>query len=78
MKNVRAAQKQEEDLEIVRSIRGMKLSGRDLFALLNGLQDGTLKIREEPVSVKEEKKVETGMETSEREEKENEDLEEME
>lgn len=78
LKNIRAAQKQEEDLEIVRSIRGMKLSGRDLFALLNGLQDGTLKIREEPVSVKEEKKTETGMETSEREEKENEDLEEME
>ena len=80
LKNIRAAQKQEEDLEIVRSIRGMKLSGRDLFALLNGLQDGTLKIREEPVSVKEEKKteMEMGMETSEREEKENEDLEEME
>ena len=37
-----------------------------------------MKIREEPVSVKEEKKVETGMETSEREEKEHEDLEEME
>lgn len=78
LKSVRAAQKQEEDLEIVRSIRGMKLSGRDLFALLNGLQDGTLKIREEPVSVEEEKKAETGMKTSEREEKEDEDLEEME
>ena len=78
LKNVRAAQKQEEDLEIVRSIRGMKLSGRDLFALLNGLQDGTLKIQEEPVSGVKEKKVEAEMEPSEREEKEDEDLEEME
>lgn len=78
LKSVRAAQKQEEDLEIVRSIRGMKLSGRDLFALLNGLQDGTLKIQEEPASGKEAKKVETEMEPSEREEKEDEDLEEME
>ena len=65
-------------MEIVRSIRGMKLSGRDLFALLNGLQDGTLKIQEEPVSGVKEKKVEAEMEPSEREEKEDEDLEEME
>lgn len=44
LKSVRAAQKQEEDLEMVRSLRSLKLSGHDLFSLLNGIQDGTVTI----------------------------------
>ena len=34
LRNVRAAQKKEEDNEIVRAIRSTKLGGRDLLALL--------------------------------------------
>lgn len=45
LKGVRAAQKAEEDIEIVKSIRSMKLNGRELLAVLNGLQDGSLKIQ---------------------------------
>lgn len=44
LKSVRAAQKQEEDLEMVRSLRSLKLSSHDLFDLLNGIQDGTVTI----------------------------------
>ena len=40
LKEVRMAKKQEEDTEIIRSIRGMKLDGRTLFSVLNGIQDG--------------------------------------
>ena len=43
LKGVRAAQKAEEDIEIVKSIRSMKLDGRELLAMLTGLQDGTMK-----------------------------------
>lgn len=45
LKGVRAAQKAEEDIEIVKSIRSMKLDGRELLAMLTGLQDGTMKIQ---------------------------------
>ena len=40
------AQKQEENEEIIRSIRSMKLGPKELFDLLNGLQEGTLSIQE--------------------------------
>ena len=33
---------EEENSEMIKSIRGMKLQGKDLFNLLNGLQDGTI------------------------------------
>lgn len=42
LKSVREQRKQEEDLEIIRSIRSMKLGARELFDLLNGIQDGTV------------------------------------
>ena len=38
LRNVRAAQKKEEDNEIVRAIRSTKLGGRDLLALLENFQ----------------------------------------
>ena len=40
LRNVRAAQKKEEDNEIVRAIRSTKLGGRDLLALLENIQAG--------------------------------------
>ena len=41
-RNVRAAQKKEEDNEIVRAIRSTKLGGRDLLALLENIQAGNV------------------------------------
>ena len=46
LKTLRIAKKQEEDTEIIRSIRGMKLDGRTLFHVLNGIQDGGIDIQE--------------------------------
>lgn len=40
LRAVRAAQELEENKEIVRSLRSMKLDSRELFSLLCGLQDG--------------------------------------
>ena len=45
LKTLRIAKKQEEDTEIIRSIRGMKLDGRTLFNVLNGIQDGGIDIQ---------------------------------
>ena len=45
LKTLRIAKKQEEDTEIIRSIRGMKLDGRTLFQVLNGIQDGGIDIQ---------------------------------
>lgn len=42
LRNVRAAQKKEEDNEIVRTIRSTKLGGRDLLALLENIQAGNV------------------------------------
>ena len=42
LKTIREQRKQEEDLEIIKSIRSMKLGARDLFDLLNGIQDGSV------------------------------------
>ena len=42
LKVIREQRKQEEDLEIIKSIRSMKLGARDLFTLLNGIQDGSV------------------------------------
>lgn len=42
LKGVRAALKEEENSEMIKSIRGMKLQGRDLFDLLNGIQNGSI------------------------------------
>ena len=45
LKTLRIAKKQEEDSEIIRSIRSMKLDGRTLFNVLNGIQDGGIDIQ---------------------------------
>ena len=42
LKQIREARKREEDLEIIKSIRCMKLGARELFDLLTAIQDGNL------------------------------------
>lgn len=42
LKRVREARKTEEDLEIIKSIRSMKLGARDLFDLLTAISEGNL------------------------------------
>ena len=59
LKEIRIARKQEEDQEIVRSIRTMKLGARELFSLLSGIQDGSVSIETLPV-VEDEGSEETG------------------
>ena len=54
LKEVRIARKQEEDLEIVRIIRTMKLGARDLFDLLSGIQRGSVSIETLPMIEEEE------------------------
>ena len=39
--------KQIEDAEIVKSVRAMKLEGREMLAFLEGLQSGTVPVRQE-------------------------------
>jgi len=45
LKGLHAALKQEEDNEMIKSIRGMKLDSHALHDLLNGIQDGTVKFQ---------------------------------
>ena len=42
LKGFRVALKAEEENEMVKSIRSMKLNSHELFDLLNGIQDGTI------------------------------------
>ncbi len=55
LKTTKAALKQEEELEMVKAIRSMKLKGRDLFDILNQMQNGnvSLEISEEETEEKE-------------------------
>ena len=55
LKITKAALKQEEELEMIKAIRSMKLKGRDLFDVLNQMQNGNVSLEisgeaEEPVS----------------------------
>jgi len=50
LKDIRIARKQEEDTEIVRSIRTMKLGARELFELLSGIQNGSVSIETLPLA----------------------------
>ena len=61
LKDIREARKKEEDLEIVRSIRSMKLGARDLFDLLTAIQDGNLsdEMREQLLAAQEDEEEET-------------------
>lgn len=45
LKGLRTALKQEENNEMIKSIRGMKLDSKELFDLLNGIQDGSVKFQ---------------------------------
>ena len=45
LKGLHAALKQEEDNEMIKSIRGMKLDSHALHDLLNGIQEGTVKFQ---------------------------------
>ena len=60
LKDIREARKKEEDQEIVRSIRSMKLGARDLFDLLTAIQDGNLsdELREQLLAVQEDEEEE--------------------
>ncbi len=60
LKEVRIARKQEEDLEIVRSIRARKLGARDLLELLEGIQSGRVVIEAIPDSDQEDERSEEG------------------
>lgn len=42
LKGLHVALKQEEDNEMIKSIRGMKLDSHALHDLLNGIQEGTV------------------------------------
>lgn len=42
LRTIRAAQKKEEDSEIIRAIRSTKMGGRDLLALLENIQAGNV------------------------------------
>ena len=56
LKEIREARKKEEDLEIIRSIRSMKLGARDLFDLLTAISEGNLseELREQLLADQEE------------------------
>lgn len=45
LKGVRAALKEEENNEMIKSIRGMKLNSQELFELLNRIQDGSIQFQ---------------------------------
>lgn len=45
LKGLRTALKQEEDSEMIKSIRSMKLDTQALHGLLNGIQDGSVTFR---------------------------------
>ena len=44
LKITKAALKQEEELEMIKAIRSMKLKGRDLFDVLNQMQNGNVSL----------------------------------
>ena len=71
LKGIHEAQKMEEDQEIVKSIRSMKLNGRELFSLLCGLQEGSMVIRKDLNFKPPEMKPENGKNPSGAEKKEN-------
>ena len=45
LRGVQAALKQEEDNEMIRCIRGMKMDNDQLYDLLDGIQNGTVKFQ---------------------------------
>ena len=50
LKGLRAALRAEEDREMIRSIRSRKLPGSELYELLDGIQDGSVRfLRQEGI-----------------------------
>lgn len=47
LKVLNMRRKQMEDAEIIKSIRSMRLGSREMLALLNSIQDGTVSIQYE-------------------------------
>ena len=45
LRGVQAALKQEEDNEMIKCIRGMKMENGQLYDLLDGIQNGTVKFQ---------------------------------
>lgn len=50
LKGIRVALKAEEENEMIKSIRSMKLNSHELFDLLNGIQDGSISFQAEEES----------------------------
>lgn len=60
LKEIRIKRKQEEDLEIVRSFRSLKLGPRELLGILNGIQEGSVLMEAIPEAEPENEDVEAG------------------
>lgn len=50
LKGIKTALKAEEETEMIKSIRSMKLNSHELFDLLNGIQDGSIIFQEDEES----------------------------
>ena len=50
LKGIRVVLKAEEENEMIKSIRSMKLNSHELFDLLNGIQDGSISFQTEEES----------------------------
>lgn len=76
LKGIQAALKQEENNEMVKSIRGMKLDSKELLELLTGIQNGsvTFQMNMEP----EDKETGSFVFNEQKEEREEYDYDEME
>jgi hypothetical protein len=57
LKQLNTQKKQMEDMEIIKSIRSMKLNSRELLLFLDGLQNGTMQL-EKAASLETEKETE--------------------
>lgn len=78
LKGVQTALKQEEDNEMIRCIRGMKMESGQLYELLDGIQNGTVKFQVNQESDSEETGSFIFTENVQKEEKQNGEMEEIE
>ena len=54
VKELREARKKEEDVEILRTLRSLKLGAWDLYNLLTGIQEGTVIMEARPPALDQE------------------------
>lgn len=78
LKGVQVALKQEEDNEMIRCIRGMKMESGELYQLLDGIQNGTVKFQVNQESDEEETGSFVFTENEKREDDQNGEMEETE